>query len=114
MRSRAVSYTHLDVYKRQACMNGREDKCGGHEYMQKLIAAIDDSELIVFCAPTYVYHIPGQVKTLLDHFAYRWLVHRPDLSLMCKQEMCIRDRISPPTAGLPPRSTRACRRSSRT
>ncbi len=41
-----------------ACMNGREDKCGGHEYMQKLIAAIDDSELIVFCAPTYVYHIP--------------------------------------------------------
>ena len=63
-----------------ACMNGREDKCGGHEYMQKLIAAIDDSELIVFCAPTYVYHIPGQVKTLLDHFAYRWLVHRPDLS----------------------------------
>ena len=72
-----------------ACMNGREDKCGGHEYMQKLIAAIDDSELIVFCAPTYVYHIPGQVKTLLDHFAYRWLVHRPDLSLMCKQALII-------------------------
>ena len=70
-------------------MNGREDKCGGHEYMQKLIAAIDDSELIVFCAPTYVYHIPGQVKTLLDHFAYRWLVHRPDLSLMCKQALII-------------------------
>ena len=57
--------------------------------MQKLIAAIDDSELIVFCAPTYVYHIPGQVKTLLDHFAYRWLVHRPDLSLMCKQALII-------------------------
>ena len=72
-----------------ACMNGREDKCGGHEYMQKLIAAIDDSELIVFCAPTYVYHIPGQVKTLLDHFGYRWLVHRPDLSLMCKQALII-------------------------
>lgn len=45
-----------------ACMNGREDKCGGHEYMQKLIAAIDDSELIVFCAPTYVYHIPGRSR----------------------------------------------------
>ena len=72
-----------------ACMNGREDKCSGHEYMQKLIAAIDNSELIVFCAPTYVYHIPGQVKTLLDHFAYRWLVHRPDLSLMCKQALII-------------------------
>ena len=58
-----------------ACMNGREDKCGGHEYMQKLIAAIDDSELIVFCAPTYVYHIPGQVKTLLDQ--HELLGHRP-------------------------------------
>ena len=72
-----------------ACMNGREDKCGGHEYMQKLIAAMDDSELIIFCAPTYVYHIPGQVKTLLDHFAYRWLVHRPDLSLMRRQALII-------------------------
>ena len=40
-----------------ACMNGREDKCGGHEYMQKLIAAIDDSELDHFlCADLRLPH----------------------------------------------------------
>ncbi len=72
-----------------ACIGGHEDKCGGWPYMEKLLAAMDDSELIIFCAPTYVYHAPGQVKTLLDHFAFRWMVHRPDLSLMHKQALII-------------------------
>ncbi len=62
-----------------ACMNGREDKCGGHEYMQKLIAAIDDSELIVFCAPTYVYHIPELIVstlTILGSRRIKRILHR--------------------------------------
>ena len=88
-KDEALANGEVDCLWSGFMMNGREDKCGGHEYMQKLIAAMDDSELIIFCAPTYVYHIPGQVKTLLDHFAYRWLVHRPDLSLMRKQALII-------------------------
>ena len=72
-----------------ACLRGREDRCGGYEYMKPILAAMEQSELIIFCSPTYVFHTPGQMKTLLDHFGYRWLIHRPDLSFMQKQAVII-------------------------
>lgn len=72
-----------------ACIHGKEQACGGAAAMAPILSAIDQSQLIVFCAPTYVFHIPGQMKALLDHFAYRWMVHRPDLSLMKKQAVII-------------------------
>ena len=71
------------------CFQGKEDKCGGYEYMKPILSAMEKSELIVFCSPTYAFHTPGQIKTLLDHFSYRWLVHRPDLSFMKKQAVII-------------------------
>jgi len=73
----------------RACMNGHEERCGGAAYLAPILAAMEQSELIMFCVPTYVFHVPGQVKTLLDHFAYRWMVHRPDLSCMKKQAVII-------------------------
>lgn len=73
----------------RACINGQEQKCGGTAVMSPIFTAMEQSELILFCAPTYVFHIPGQMKTLLDHFAYRWMVHRPDLSFMKKQAVII-------------------------
>lgn len=72
-----------------ACFGGHPEKCGGYSYMQPIIAAMEASELIIFCAPSYVYRVPGQVKTLLDHFGYRWIVHSPDLSFMKKQALII-------------------------
>ena len=72
-----------------ACFRGNEDKCGGYEYMKPILSAMEQSELLIFCAPTYVFHAPGQLKTLLDHFGYRWLIHRPDLSFMEKQAVII-------------------------
>lgn len=73
----------------RACINGLEQKCGGAATMAPILAAMEQSELILFCAPTYVFHVPGQMKTLLDHFAYRWMVHRPDLSFLRKQAVII-------------------------
>lgn len=72
-----------------ACIKGQEQKCGGAAALAPIIAAMEQSELIIFCTPTYVFHIPGQMKTLLDHFAYRWMIHRPDLSFMKKQAVII-------------------------
>lgn len=72
-----------------ACIKGQEQKCGGAAALAPILAAMEQSELIVFCAPTYVFHVPGQMKTLLDHFAYRWMVHRPDFSFMKKQAVII-------------------------
>ncbi|WP_432626543.1 flavodoxin family protein [Brotaphodocola sp.] len=72
-----------------ACIHGQEQKCGGATAMAPILTAMEESQLILFCAPTYVFHIPGQMKTLLDHFAYRWMVHRPDLSFLKKQAVII-------------------------
>lgn len=72
-----------------ACIKGQEQKCGGASALAPIIAAMEQSELIIFCTPTYVYHVPGQMKMLLDHFGYRWMVHRPDLSFMKKQAVII-------------------------
>ena len=72
-----------------ACINGYEEKCGGYASMQPVIAAMEQSDVIIFSSPVYVYHVPGQMKTLLDHMAYRWMVHRPDLSFMKKQAVVI-------------------------
>ena len=70
----------------RACILGKEQACGGAAAMAPILKAIEQSGLILFCAPTYVYHVPGQMKSLLDHLAYRWMVHRPDLSFMKKQQ----------------------------
>ena len=58
-----------------ACIKGDEEKCGGYKYLKPILDAFDDSSLIIFCSPVYVGHIPGQIKSFLDHFGYRWLVH---------------------------------------
>ena len=72
-----------------ACIKGNETKCGGYGYMKPIIDAMEESNLIIFCSPTYAFHTPGQMKTFLDHMAYRWMVHRPDLSFMKKQAVII-------------------------
>lgn len=72
-----------------ACFRGKEDRCGGYEYMKPILSAMEQSELIVFCSPTDVFHTPGQIKILLDHFSYCWMIHRPDLSFMKKQVVII-------------------------
>lgn len=58
-----------------ACIKGQEQKCGGTSALAPILAAMEQSELIIFCTPTYVFHVPGQMKTLLDHFACRWMIH---------------------------------------
>lgn len=49
-----------------ACIKGQEQKCGGSAALAPLLAAMEQSELLIFCAPTYVFHVPGQMKTLLE------------------------------------------------
>lgn len=73
----------------RACIDGHEEKCGGAAAMAPILRAMDRSELIVFCTPTYAFHTPGQMKTLLDHLAYRWAVHRPNFTFSEKQAVII-------------------------
>ena len=72
-----------------ACLNGKEDKCGGYEYLKPINDAFAKSELIIFCCPVWCFHAPGQIKSFLDHYGYRWLVHRPNFDMLKKQAVII-------------------------
>lgn len=72
-----------------ACLYGNEDKCGGFKYLEPINAAFSRSEIIIFCCPVWCYHAPGQIKSFLDHYGYRWLVHRPNFDMMNKQAVII-------------------------
>lgn len=50
---------------------------------------MEQPDIIIFYTPTYVFHIPSHMKMLLDNFAYRWMIHHPDLSFMKKQDVII-------------------------
>lgn len=50
---------------------------------------MDGPELLIFTAPVYVYHVPGQVKAFLDHFGYRWMPHQPNGKMFKKQALLI-------------------------
>ncbi len=64
-------------------------KCPHYRYIHPITDAMQNSDLIIFTAPVYVYHVPGQVKALLDHFAYRWMVHQPEGAMFHKQALVI-------------------------
>ncbi|NLX83726.1 MAG: flavodoxin family protein [Clostridiales bacterium] len=46
-------------------------------------------DLLVFILPTYVFGVPGQLKTLLDHFGGRWIVHKPSPQMLTKRALII-------------------------
>lgn len=72
-----------------SCVSGNPEKCSGYEKVNPIREAINKSELIIFTTPVYVYHVPGQVKALLDHFAYQWMVHQFNGSMVNKQSLII-------------------------
>ncbi|MBP1758185.1 MAG: dehydrogenase (quinone) [Firmicutes bacterium] len=64
-------------------------KCPDYDHLKPMIEAMEASDLIIMTAPVYVYHVPGQVKAFLDHFAYRWMPHQPSAAMFHKQALLI-------------------------
>ena len=48
-----------------------------------------EADLIVMTSPAYVMHATGAMKALLDHFAYRWMPHRPAPEMFGKRAVII-------------------------
>lgn len=72
-----------------ACLYGNEDKCGGYGYLKPINEAIKASKIIIFASPVWCFHAPGQVKSFLDHYGFRWLIHRPDFDMLNKQAVIV-------------------------
>lgn len=72
-----------------ACFAVGEEKCPDYERLKPITEAIDEADVIIFATPVYVMHATGAMKALLDHYGYRYIVHRPEEKMFKKQAVCI-------------------------
>ncbi|MCM1055512.1 MAG: NAD(P)H-dependent oxidoreductase [Bacteroides sp.] len=71
------------------CFTDSETKCPHYEKLFPITQAIDEADVIILASPVYVYHASGAMKALLDHYGWRWMVHRPEEKMFSKQAVCI-------------------------
>lgn len=71
------------------CFMNSETKCPHYEKLKPITKELDDADVIILASPVYVYHVTGAMKSFLDHYGYRWMVHRPEESMFKKQAVCI-------------------------
>ncbi len=71
------------------CFMKGEEFCPHHEKVGIIEKAMEKADLLIFSSPVYVYHTTGQMKTLLDHFGYQWMVHRPKKSMFGKMALVV-------------------------
>lgn len=71
------------------CVIKGENTCKDAEYIEKIEKSLLEADLIVMTSPAYVFHATGAMKVLLDHFAYRWLPHRPAPEMFGKRAAII-------------------------
>ena len=71
------------------CIVKSEKLCPHYKYTGPIAEALDSADVLIFTTPVYVYHATGSMKAFLDHFAYRWMVHRPEGKMFSKQAVCV-------------------------
>lgn len=71
------------------CFEKSETECPHYEKLLPITKAIDNADLIILASPVYVYHSTGAMKSFLDHYGWRWMVHRPEEKMFSKQAVCI-------------------------
>ncbi len=71
------------------CILKGEITCKDSEKIGKIENSFLKADLIVMTSPTYVLHAAGAMKAFLDHFAYRWMPHRPAPEMFGKRAVII-------------------------
>lgn len=71
------------------CFMKDEKLCPHFQYTEPITRLIDEADVLIFTTPVYVYHATGSMKALLDHYGFRWMIHRPEESMFHKQAVCI-------------------------
>ncbi len=71
------------------CFEKSEKLCPHYEKLNVITEKIDEAGVIILASPVYVYHCTGAMKAWLDHYGWRWLVHRPEEKMFSKQAVVI-------------------------
>ncbi|MDD3340679.1 MAG: NAD(P)H-dependent oxidoreductase [Bacilli bacterium] len=66
------------------CILRGEDKCPHYNKMTSIVEKIEKADLLILATPVFAMSCSSGLKTVLDHLAYRWLVHRPSKSMFHK------------------------------
>lgn len=72
-----------------SCFTKGESCCKDFAYVNAVEQSLINADLIVMTSPAYVMHATGAMKTLLDHFGYRWMPHRPLPEMFGKRAVII-------------------------
>jgi len=71
------------------CFMKGEEQCPHQHYVSPIKEAMRNAELIILASPVYVFHVTGQMKAFLDHYAFQTLAHRPDASMFSKTALIV-------------------------
>ncbi len=71
------------------CILKGEDTCKDADKISVIAKALLEADLIVMTSPAYVMHTTGAMKAFLDHFAYRWMPHRPAPEMFTKRAVIL-------------------------
>lgn len=63
--------------------------CPHRQYVEPMVRALDQADLIILASATSVFHVTGAMKNFLDHLAYRWMIHRPSPTMFTKSALAI-------------------------
>lgn len=72
-----------------SCILKGESACKDADKIVRIEKSLLEADLIVMTSPAYVYHATGAMKAFLDHFAYRWLPHRPAPEMFGKRAIIL-------------------------
>lgn len=73
----------------KVCFNSSETRCPHYEKVNPIWQAMLEADLIVFAYPVNALRAPGHIKSLLDHLANHWFLHRPDPRMFNKTAVII-------------------------
>lgn len=71
------------------CFARGEQFCPHFAQTEPICKAIRDADFVIFTTPVYAMRASGQMKALLDHFAYLFMTHRPMPEMFSKAALVI-------------------------
>lgn len=77
------------------CFTEETGTCTNDKYTVPIREKLLWADLIILTSPVYAYHVSGQMKVFLDHFANMWIVHRPEKAMFSKQGLVIATASGP-------------------
>jgi multimeric flavodoxin WrbA len=77
------------------CFTSENATCTHDAHVRPIREKLVKADLIVLTSPVYSFHVSGQMKVFLDHFANMWLVHRPEAAMFRKQGVVIATASGP-------------------